>query len=268
VSEFTTDFAMPRASRTILSIAAVAMAVTVGAASQASAAGLFESLFGAFRRPSPPSAAQAYAPDPVTGFIDRLIGNNSRGGQVASTQAGGSRGFCVRTCDGSYFPVQARPGMSTAEACSSFCPASEAKVFFGSNIDNAVASDGKRYADLPNAFVYRTQLKATCTCNGKAPGGLATLDAKSDPTLRPGDIVATGNGLVAYNGGRSSKTASNFTPIDAARFNKAERDKLAAIKVVAPPEEDTTASIPADYRGAIRDGETASLQPASNVTRR
>ena len=59
----------------------------------------------------------------------------------------------------------------------------------------AYSQDGKRYADMPNAFAYRDKVVSNCSCNGKTPFGLANLDVKSDPTLRPGDIVATYDGL-------------------------------------------------------------------------
>jgi hypothetical protein len=81
--------------------------------------------------------------------------------------------------------------------------------------------DGARYADLDNAFLYRKQLVANCTCNGKDAFGLAPFDLSSDPTLRPGDIVSTKNGLLAYTG----KTArgDSFVPLkpSAARLNAA-----------------------------------------------
>ncbi len=37
------------------------------------------------------------------------------------------------------------------------------------------------------------------TCNGRDQFGLARIDVNTDPTLRPGDIVATRSGLVAVN---------------------------------------------------------------------
>src|SRR6185437_13992217 len=99
---------------------------------------------------------------------------------------GSASAFCVRTCDGHYFPVRAQAGTSAADMCKSFCPSTETKLFSGSHIDGAVAQDGSHYDDLKNAFLYRKKLVDGCTCNGKSPGGLANLDAKSDPTLRPG----------------------------------------------------------------------------------
>jgi len=77
-----------------------------------------------------------------------------------------------------------------------------------------VAGDGARYADLNTAFLYRKHLVANCSCNGKDPFGLATFDVKTDPTLRPGDIVSTKNGLAAYSGG--SGPGATFTPVNPA----------------------------------------------------
>ena len=37
-------------------------------------------------------------------------------------------------------------------------------------IDNAVDDRGARYRDIEQAFAYRTNLVAGCTCNGKDAG--------------------------------------------------------------------------------------------------
>ncbi len=125
-------------------------------------------------------------------------------------QTGPSAAYCVRLCDGRPFPVQAAGG-SPAQACSSLCPASQTKIFAGSGVDNAVSSDGKRYADLPNAFAYRKKLVAGCTCNGQSAGGLVRMDVKTDPTLRSGDMVVTNNGLVIFKGMKNQ--TAEFTPV-------------------------------------------------------
>ncbi|TDM82058.1 hypothetical protein CEE94_12830, partial [Lactobacillus crispatus] len=70
-----------------------------------------------------------------------------------------SSGYCVRSCDGRYFPVQARGGATPAQMCQAFCPATPTKVFYGSGIDGATAANGERYADSENAFAYRKALK-------------------------------------------------------------------------------------------------------------
>jgi hypothetical protein len=69
------------------------------------------------------------------------------------------------------------------------------RVFYGGSIDNASGRDGKRYAALPNAFRYRNDLVAGCTCNGRAVIGLASIKPENDRPLRQGDIVASLNGF-------------------------------------------------------------------------
>jgi hypothetical protein len=132
--------------------------------------------------------------------------------------------YCVRLCDGHPFPVQSANG-SAAQACASMCPAAQTKLYNGSSIDYAVSPDGKRYSALPTAFAYRKQLVANCTCNGRFAGGLARIDVKSDPTLRPGDIVATDTGLASFRGMRSN--IPEFSPV--------QDRKLAEIRVRPAP---------------------------------
>jgi hypothetical protein len=119
----------------------------------------------------------------------------------------------VRTCDGRYFPISASDSQSRAASCSSFCPASETKVVYGSNIDNAATESGKPYSELPNAFRYRSELVAGCTCNGNDQIGLAPVKIENDPTLRRGDIVAGPDGLMVARGSADKRGASlNFSP--------------------------------------------------------
>jgi hypothetical protein len=120
--------------------------------------------------------------------------------------------FCVRLCDGRSFPLEHLANMTPVETCRALCPASKTKVFFGGEVASSVAHDGQRYADLDNAFVYRKQLVANCTCNGRDAFGLAPFEAANDPTLRPGDVVSTKAGLMVYSG-RRGQTAL-FTPVN------------------------------------------------------
>lgn len=85
------------------------------------------------------------------------------------------------------------------------------RIFSGSKIDHSVAPGGRRYSEIPNAFVYREKMVPDCSCDGKSATGLVRLDPRDDPTLRPGDFVATGQGLMAYRGGHGSTT--EFSPI-------------------------------------------------------
>jgi hypothetical protein len=150
----------------------------------------------------------------------------------ATASYGGATAFCVRACDGRFFPMQRRAGVSPAELCRAFCPASRTIVFSGSKIDHAVAPNGQRYANLDTAFLYREKTVANCTCNGRDPLGLARVELADDPTLRPGDIVATNGGLAIYHG--KNPRSAEFTPVDASKGEWAKR--LAEVKVLpAPP---------------------------------
>ena len=223
---------------------AASIALIAFAAPEPASAGFFDRLFGDIRRAVEPSRAPPTAfSDPFSSLANHF---NPQQEQLRSENSGPARAFCVRTCDGHFFPVQAHAGISAAESCRSFCPASETKLYGGSNIEAASASDGSRYSDLPNAFVYRKAMVAGCTCNGKSPFGLARLDATNDPTLRQGDIVATKTGLVAFTGNRNS--AAEFTPVENyARLSKTTREKLAETKIMPQ----TNGAAPADITAAI-----------------
>jgi len=123
--------------------------------------------------------------------------------------------YCVRGCDGRFFPAQGPDSESKARSCKSFCPASEMTLVYGSTIDDATTESGKPYSELPNAFRYRNEMVAGCTCNGKNPVGVAQVKIGADPTLRKGDIVAGDRGLFVANRSASDghAAAANFSPL-------------------------------------------------------
>jgi len=167
----------------------------------------FFNLFGGHRQ-QPPMTPLPYASEENTNNAAENFAPRSR-----YSHRGGSQAFCVRTCDGRHFPVSGANNQSRAASCSSFCPASETTVVYGSNIENAVTEGGKPYSELPNAFRYRDELVKGCTCNGKDPVGLAAVKLEDDPTLRRGDIVAGKNGLMVADRGADRRGASlNFSP--------------------------------------------------------
>jgi hypothetical protein len=184
----------------------------------ASAQGIFDALFGGIRRAMTPPRAPAYSnPD-----------HDVRAGE-GSYAGGASSGNCVRLCDGRHFPVNGRGKMSAAEMCRAFCPSAPTQIFSGGNITRAVAPNGQRYSDLPNAFVYRDKLVPGCNCDGKSPTGLVRFEGHDDPTLRPGDIVATGEGLMVYGDGR---LAGGYTPISSSpSVSPKLREQLTATRV-------------------------------------
>jgi hypothetical protein len=196
--------------RMMLVAAAVLVSLVAVAPRDASAEGLFDFLFGGAQKQQ-----QRQTPSPANFFTDPF-GLNQQAAPpprpVASSGSGPA--FCVRSCDGKYFPLMARGNATPVQMCQAFCPASPTKVFFGSNIDGAFSGNGERYADSENAFAYRKALRADCTCNGRDPAGLAPIDLTLDTSLRQGDIIATTNGLVAYSGVRAgSGQSAEFTPV-------------------------------------------------------
>lgn len=227
-------------------LAAGALGLVVLGMPQPASAGFFDRLFGGFRRAV--EAPAAAVRDPISSLADHIAGGNDET-RVRAENSGPAKAFCVRSCDGHYFPVMSHNGMSAAEACHSFCPSTQTKLYIGSDIDYATTADGSRYSDMPNAFAYRKKLVSGCSCNGRTPFGLANIDARTDPTLRPGDIIATETGLLAYTGKSGDRTnvAANFTPVQNYNgLSKAMREKLSDTRIApatATPG-DVTASIP------------------------
>jgi hypothetical protein len=182
----------------------LAIAIVAGGTAlsvEARAQNIFDFLFGGFQQRQAPQQQPGMAP----------------GGTIPEPGYGG-QAYCVRLCDGRYFPLQQHPTASPAQLCSAFCPATQTRIFRGPAIEHAVGPDGGRYAELKNAFLYRKQLVAGCSCNGKDAFGLVTLDANNDPTLQPGDTVATPDGKsatvkVAPPGG--APPGSNAPPVAA-----------------------------------------------------
>jgi hypothetical protein len=202
----------------------------------ASAEGLFDFFF------SPQKQQQRQAPAQAN-FFDPFGLNQQAAPPKPVASAGSGPAFCVRSCDGKYFPVSTRGGATPVQMCQAFCPASATKVFFGSSIDGASSSTGERYADSENAFAYRKALRADCTCNGRDPAGLAPVDLALDSSLRAGDVIATTSGLVAYTGVRlGAGQIADFTPVASFPGLTADvRAKLGEMKV-APVVAETVAN--------------------------
>jgi hypothetical protein len=221
--------------RVAMATLASCVALGVLSADPAGARSLFEMLFGGFARRAPP-------PDPLpppASPREQLRSVPMEPGAERPPPRGRSTGYCVRLCDGFYFPVSTE----TSSACASYCPATQTKLFFGGTIEGATAQDGTRYANLRTAFAYRDQLDRKCTCNGKTPGGLVSIDPNDDPTLRPGDMIATEKGLVAFTG-RSRAETAQFRPVEAHRSDPRQRETTGA----APDE----FSAPVDRRRSRR----------------
>ncbi len=174
----------------------------------AQAQDFFSQLFGGFGR----MRHQPYISMPFPNDDGSVV----QRGDMRPRYGGGGTAFCVRTCDGRYFPVTASDNASRAASCNSFCPASETKLVYGSGIDSAATETGKPYSELPNAFRYRKEIVARCTCNGKDQDGLAPISVENDPTLRKGDIIAGANGLAVAGRSADKRASMNFSPASGA----------------------------------------------------
>src|SRR3982075_42664 len=213
--------------RTML-VAATALAGSVALAPRmASAEGLFDFFFG-----GPPKQQQQNAAPQASFFADPFGLNQQPAPPPRQAASGSGPAFCVRSCDGKYFPL-ARGGATPVQMCQAFCPASPTRVYFGSTIDGAASGSGERYADSENAYAYRKEMKADCTCNGRSPAGLAPVDLTLDTSLRTGDVIATTDGLVAYTGVRvGANQTAEFTPVAAyPRLTADVRARLGEMKV-------------------------------------
>lgn len=222
---------------------ALVIAMTLVVSPRPATAGFFDFLFGGLTGNAPASDSSTSSPAPQVVVS---------GGRYAV--------YCVRNCDGRYFPITVRGG-SAAQTCQAFCPASTTKVFSGMSIEHAVTTAGERYPDMINAFAYRKALKADCTCNGRDSGGLAPVDLSLDTTLRPGDVVATNDGLVAYTGVRiGNDRAAEFTPIsNYPGLSPEVRARLGEIKV-APGSahvSDNRNIVEPDVTGALSDSDAS-----------
>jgi Protein of unknown function (DUF2865) len=185
---------------------------------QASAQGFFDFLFGQRPAPGPslpPLPPPSGVPDarPQANQADPL-GRIRPGESITNSNTGRVVAYCVRLCDGRYFPLERHATAQPARLCSAFCPGSATKVFNGSVIEFATAADGGRYGDLKTAFLYRKKLVDNCTCNGRDAFGLAAIDIDSDPTLRTGDTVTTTDGtqLIEVIHAPSARGATGAVP--------------------------------------------------------
>jgi hypothetical protein len=144
------------------------------------------------------SAASQSGP---AGFFDALFGN---GTIVNPTGDGAPSGtfhtVCVRTCDGYYFPISYSTNASRfaddEKSCQRLCPASEVALYSfrnpGEDMDQAVSNAGQLYTALPNAYRYRKELTAGCSCRKAGQSwGEALKNADDATTLEQGDIVVT-----------------------------------------------------------------------------
>ena len=161
-------------------------------------------------------------------FFEQLFGGP--GSIVAPEQdpnaagSGGGSGYrtvCVRTCDGYFFPIS----FSTSQdrfrddevTCQRMCPAAEVALYShrnpGEDMRQAVSNGGRLYSEMPNAFKYKTEWNAACSC--KQAGESWANAVKDDPNTRPsdrGDIIVTDERARQMSAPRDAKGRPIVTP--------------------------------------------------------
>jgi len=213
-------------------LAAIFLVVNTGAAP---ARDIFSGIFGPFQRQQPVTSG------PSTAYANPWadVSGPDVSPAEAARPAGPTVTYCVRLCDGRYFPVQQQAASSSpAKICTAQCPASRTKILIGAGIDNAIGPDGGRYSSLKNAFVYRERVVSDCTCNGKDPYGLAPIAIHSDPTLQRGDIVVTDKGPVAFVGDqRLPHRAAKFAPVkNSPAVSDGLQKQLSGLRIARQPD--------------------------------
>jgi hypothetical protein len=163
---------------------------------------VFEALFGGIARLAGPQEQEP--PQTDARFEDRgqepRNGPSGQPGEKGGVQAhSGSYAVCVRTCDGSFFPVSYSGAGSRADSledvCRALCPNADMALYsfpFGGTIDEAASPTGEPYANLPNGAKFEKAYDPSCSCRRK---GQTWAEALADAEARYGhekhDILVT-----------------------------------------------------------------------------
>lgn len=173
----------------------------------------FERLFGIQQR-------ERYAPAPQPHFyqdgqmtrqnayINPDKNNYTNRSSVPKASVKGVKSYCVRSCDGFFFPLagikgEAKDSLTENEACSTLCPGTPTELYrmTSGSIETMVGPNRKSYSAHPKAFAFREKIEQSCSCKGISTGGLARLPMERDYTLREGDILLLETGAHIFNGG-------------------------------------------------------------------
>jgi hypothetical protein len=156
------------------------------------------------------------SPPGRTRFLDFLFGNDAPDQQIQQqpieperpvqprettpTEArGGPKAVCVRSCDGAFFPVSYSARRDNLDElndmCHALCPNAEVAVYTYSisrDISTAIAMDGAKYSELPNALKFEKKFDPTCTCRPPGKSWVETLaDAEKMLGSVKTDVIVT-----------------------------------------------------------------------------
>ncbi|WP_157961369.1 DUF2865 domain-containing protein [Microvirga flavescens] len=160
------------------------------------------------RRQLQAAVQQACAVDQPRGFFETLFGAPRQQQQAAPEMLeeappqdrplGGRRLVCVKTCDGSFFPLSNAPtGREGAtEMCQALCPGTETVAFATSggeeSLGYAVSIKGQPYTSLANAFKFRKTFDESCACKREGENWAVVLrKAESMLDKSRGDMIVS-----------------------------------------------------------------------------
>jgi hypothetical protein len=159
-----------------------------------------EALFGGVARLAPLPQAQPQTDARFESPEEGSPNQQAKPAQKGPVEAhAGSYAVCVRTCDGSFFPVSYSGAGSRSdsleEVCRALCPNADMALYsypFGGTIEEAESPSGEPYANLPNAGKFEQTNDPTCSCRRK---GETWAEALADAETRYGhekhDIIVT-----------------------------------------------------------------------------
>ncbi|PXW56208.1 MULTISPECIES: DUF2865 domain-containing protein [Methylobacteriaceae] len=200
----------------------------------------------------------------VSSACTGLVPEGGHEGQSgAQTARGGAQVICVKTCDGSYFPMANLPdGRGGAdEMCQALCPGTEALAYSMPHGDEALKyaatiKGSRAYTALPTAFKFRKSFTANCSCKKEGQSWAQSL-AKAESMLvrHKGDIFVTPMQAEALSRapkvrltlvGRADRTAAGLAAAAASRDGA-----VAAVPESAPDAAERTGSA-GETRSAVR----------------
>ncbi|MFF8799960.1 MULTISPECIES: DUF2865 domain-containing protein [unclassified Methylobacterium] len=195
-----------------------------------------------------------------TGLVPEGGQEGHSGGQTAR---GGPQVICVKTCDGSYFPMANLPdGRGGAdEMCQALCPGTEALAYSMPHGDDALKyaatiKGSRAYSALPTAFKFRKSFTSNCSCKKEGQSWAQSL-AKAESMLvrHKGDIFVTPMQAEALSRapkvrltlvGRADRTAAGLAAAAASRDGA-----VPALPELAPDAAERTGSA-GETRSAVR----------------
>ncbi|MDX2258682.1 MAG: DUF2865 domain-containing protein [Hyphomicrobiaceae bacterium] len=150
-------------------VASLFVLALAGWPAAARAQSLFDGLFGVFGGSQPKMSVRRLPP--LTPQSNPWSPRHDAPAEDDATSGGSYRTYCVRTCDGYYFPIRSATSPATfrrdAAACEQAC-GSQARLYYlpKSSDDPAAMMDlsGRTYGELRHAFLYRKRLVDGCAC--------------------------------------------------------------------------------------------------------